>query len=100
MGVLLSELQYLVNFPIIGRAPYCFKIQGQVYYQINEDLYRLENENLQYGQLFIVDPQEAVDYRMAEIMDNLEQMFIECNVICHFRHVRSRVFSQCQVGVL
>ena len=24
----------LVNFPIIGRAPYYFKIQGQVYYEI------------------------------------------------------------------
>ena len=77
----------LVNFPIVGRAPYCFKIQGQVYYQINEALYPSENVNPQYGQLFIVDPQEAVDYRMAsnlgtdrEIMDNLEQMLREYNI--------------------
>ena len=63
------------------------KLQGQVYYQINEALYPSENENPQYGQLFIVDPQEAVDYRMAanlgsgrEIMNNLNQMLGGCNI--------------------
>ena len=77
----------LVNFPIVGRAPYCFKIQGQVYYQINEALYPSENENPQYGQLFIVHFQEAVDYRMAsnlgtdrEIVNNLEEMLREYNI--------------------
>ena len=45
---------YLVNFSIIGRAPYCFKIEGQVNYQINEALYPSENENPQYGQLLLL----------------------------------------------
>ena len=78
----------LVHFPITGRAPYCFKIQGQVYYQINEALYPTENENPRHDQLFIADPQKAVDYRMVdnlgydrEIMDNSEQMLRECNIL-------------------
>ena len=67
--------------PTIGRAPYCFKIQGQIDYQINEALYPSENDDPKYGQLFIVDPQEAIDYRIAayvgadrEIMYSLGQM--------------------------
>ena len=35
---------------------YCFKIQGQIYYQINETLYPSENDYPKYGQLFIVNP--------------------------------------------
>ena len=77
----------VVNISAIGRAPYCFKIQGQIYYQINEALYPSENEYPKYGQLFIVDPQESVDYRMEanlgtdrEIMVNLEQTLRHCNI--------------------
>ena len=55
----------VVDMPTIGRAPYCFKIQGQIYYQINEALYLLENDYPKYGQLFIVDLQETIDYRIA-----------------------------------
>ena len=44
----------VVDMPTIGRAPYCFKIQGQIYYQINEALYPSENDHPKYGQLFIV----------------------------------------------
>ena len=39
-----------------GRAPNCLKIQGQLYYQINNALYPSDNENSLYGQLFIIDP--------------------------------------------
>ena len=52
----------LVNIPS-GRAPYCFKIHGQIYYQINTALYPSENEEPTFGQLFFVDPQEAVVIR-------------------------------------
>ena len=71
----------VVDIPTIGRAPYCYKIQGQIYYQINGALYPSENDDSKNGQLFIVDPQEAIDYRIAanvgtnrEIMYSLEQM--------------------------
>lgn len=46
-------------------APYCFKIQGQIYYQINEAFYPATTDNPTYGQLYIVDPDEAVDHRVS-----------------------------------
>ena len=70
----------VVSISAIGRASYCFKIQGQIYYQINEALNK-------YGQLFMVDPQESLDYRMEanlgtdrEIMVHLEQTLRQCNI--------------------
>ena len=45
-----------VDIPTIGRAPYSFKIQGEINYQINEALYPSENDYPKYGQIFIVDP--------------------------------------------
>ena len=45
----------VVDMPTIGRVLHCFKIQGQIYYQINEALYSSENDYPKYGQLFIVD---------------------------------------------
>ena len=45
-------------------GPYCFKIQGQIYYQINTALYPGENDSPSYDQLFIIDPQEATDIRI------------------------------------
>ena len=47
--------------PTIGRAPYYFKIQRQNDYQIIQVLYPSENDNPKYGQLFIVDRQEAIN---------------------------------------
>ena len=77
----------VVDMPTAGRAPYCFKIQGQIYYQINEALYPSGNDYPKYGQLFIVDPQEAIDYRIAAnagtnrvIMYSLEQMIRQYNL--------------------
>ncbi|KAL7291873.1 hypothetical protein TKK_0014432 [Trichogramma kaykai] len=39
----------LITFQSLRRAPYCFKIQGQIYYQINTALYAAENENPLFG---------------------------------------------------
>ncbi|XP_071582207.1 uncharacterized protein [Temnothorax nylanderi] len=68
-------------------GPYCFKIQGQIYYQINTALYAAQNENPTYGQLFIVDTNEAVDHRLnqnshldLEIVQGFEHLMRECNV--------------------
>ena len=53
-----------------GRSgPYCFKIQGKIYYQINTALYPQDNDCPSYGQLFIIDPLEAIDFRMQQNSD-------------------------------
>lgn len=54
----------LVNFQERRPGPYCFKIHGQIYYQINTALYATQNENPTYGQLFIVDSNEAINHRL------------------------------------
>lgn len=54
----------LVQFNNRRPGPFCFKIQGQIYYQINTALYP-ENDDLpSFGQLFIIDSNEATNYRM------------------------------------
>ncbi|KAF7845680.1 hypothetical protein BT93_L1265 [Corymbia citriodora subsp. variegata] len=74
----------LVKFP--SRGPYCFKIQGQIYYQMNTALYPNTDEQPSYGQLFIYDAEEAIDYRInrnvnsdRSILTYLEQMMRENN---------------------
>jgi len=52
----------LINFQDRRPGPYCFKIQGQIYYQINTALYAAQNESPTYGQLFIVDSNEAINH--------------------------------------
>ncbi|XP_071581098.1 uncharacterized protein, partial [Temnothorax nylanderi] len=68
-------------------GPYCFKIQGQIYYQINTALYAAQNESPVYGQLFIVDSNEAIDHRLKEnlnldfeIVQNLEHIMRNSNI--------------------
>ncbi|XP_058796825.1 uncharacterized protein LOC131667435 [Phymastichus coffea] len=56
----------LVNFQSRRPGPYCFKIHGQIYYQINTSLYPCENENPVYGQLFFVDQEEALNVRKIQ----------------------------------
>ncbi|XP_058791046.1 uncharacterized protein LOC131664174 [Phymastichus coffea] len=56
----------LVNFQTRRSGPYCFKIHGQIYYQMNTALYPSGGENPSYGQLFIIDQNEAVDYRIHQ----------------------------------
>ncbi|XP_044597971.1 uncharacterized protein LOC123274430 [Cotesia glomerata] len=53
----------LTNFSSQRSGPYCFKIQGQIYYQVNTSLYPSSNESPSYGQLFIIDPTESAQYR-------------------------------------
>jgi len=77
----------LVNFSNRRPGPYCFKIQGQIYYQISTALYAAQNENPTYGQLFIIDSNEAINFRLTEnsdldfeIVQNLEHIMRESNV--------------------
>ncbi|KYN18631.1 ATP-dependent DNA helicase PIF1, partial [Trachymyrmex cornetzi] len=54
------------DFSAQRRGPYCFKIQGQIYYQINTALYPTPYEMPSYGQFFIVDNNEAIEYRLHQ----------------------------------
>jgi len=77
----------VVNFSRRRPGPYCFKIQGQIYYQINTALHAAENENPTHGQLFIIDSNKTINCRLKqtsnldlEIVRNLECMMRECNI--------------------
>ncbi|KYN05845.1 ATP-dependent DNA helicase PIF1 [Cyphomyrmex costatus] len=68
-------------------GPYCFKIQGQIYYQINTSLFAGPNEEITNGQLFIIDSNEAIDHRLkknskldVEILQNIEKIMRKYNV--------------------
>jgi len=68
----------LLNFQNRRPGPYCFKIQGQIYYQIN---IAAQNENPTYGQLFIIDVNEVIKYSLTEnsefdleIVQNVERI--------------------------
>lgn len=63
----------LTNFNGRRAGPYCFKIIGDIYYQINPALYPENEDNYKYGQLFILDPVQANRYRM----DNIPGLDIE-----------------------
>ncbi|XP_058810651.1 uncharacterized protein LOC131675629 [Phymastichus coffea] len=72
----------LVHFQMRRSAPYCFIIQEQIYYQINTALYASGDKNPSYGQLFIIDQNEAIDYRMQQNpLIDYELMSILDNII-------------------
>lgn len=77
----------LVNFQSRQPGPYCFKIHGQIYYQIDTALYPGENESPAYGQLFFVDQEEAFNVRQTqnphldqETLTMLDQTIKENNI--------------------
>ncbi|XP_044005453.1 uncharacterized protein LOC122850360 [Aphidius gifuensis] len=78
----------LVNLHANRRpGPYCFKIHGQVYYQMNTSLYPEVNELPSFGQLFIIDQNESTDIRSnnysrlnRDIIDSIDQALRQHNV--------------------
>ena len=79
----------LIDFNVNNRrpGPYCFKIQGQIYYQVNTALYPSKNENPTFGQLFFIDQNEALQHRLSifenldsEILLSLDQMMRDYNI--------------------
>uniref|UniRef100_A0A6V7KNI6 Helitron helicase-like domain-containing protein n=1 Tax=Bracon brevicornis TaxID=1563983 RepID=A0A6V7KNI6_9HYME len=77
----------LVNFSDRRPGPVCFKLHGQVYYQFNRSLYPESNETPTYGQLFIIDPDEATDVRCnlmstlnRDIVDSIDNSLRQCNL--------------------
>ncbi|XP_058805583.1 uncharacterized protein LOC131672400 [Phymastichus coffea] len=77
----------LVDFQQRRPGPYCFKIHGQIYYQINTALYPCLNESPAYGQLFFVDQEEALHVRLSqnphlrqETLTTLDRIIRENNI--------------------
>ncbi|XP_015124926.1 uncharacterized protein LOC107046742 [Diachasma alloeum] len=49
-------------------GPYCFMVQGQIYYQMNTALYPERDDGIpRYGQLFMLDADMANDFRMTDM---------------------------------
>ena len=49
-----------------GRAPYCFRIQGQKYHLIG-DLLPKVGDTPMFSQLYIYDPQNEIDNRINAV---------------------------------
>ena len=71
-------------------GPFCFRIRGQIFYQKNTSLYPADNELPSYGQLFIVDSNEATNYRLhgnnnlnVEILQAIGNAMRQCIVFVH-----------------
>ncbi|XP_044019996.1 uncharacterized protein LOC122860307 [Aphidius gifuensis] len=84
---ILTDL-FTVNFnPNNHSGPYCFKIHGQIYYQLNTSLYPASNDSPAFGQFFIVDQNESSNIRCNEssqldrqIVDAIDKALRECNI--------------------
>ena len=91
--------------PTSNRAPYCFKIQGQIYYQINESLYPSDKDIPKYGQLFIVDSEEAIKYRLVNnpgidnyILNDLENIMRKYNAFAKsYIKMKEDIYRQCKL---
>lgn len=77
----------LVQFNNRRPGPFCCKIQGQIYYQVNTALYPANNELPSFGQLFIIDTNEATDVRLkmnstlnSEILTAIHNVMQQNNV--------------------
>ncbi|XP_051160511.1 uncharacterized protein LOC127290984 [Leptopilina boulardi] len=77
----------LVDFNNTRPGPYCFKIHGQVYYQMNTSIYAEDNSNPSFGQLFIVDQNESTDIRCnqfqtlnRDIINAIDTALRDCNI--------------------
>lgn len=80
----------LVKFNNRRQGPFCFKIQWQIYYQINTSLYPANDELPSFGQLFIVDTNEATNYKMnmnstlhTEILNAIDNAMRQHNIFAN-----------------
>ena len=60
--LLLHLVQILNHSP--GRGPYCFCLHGQTYHHVSS-FHPGDNDARKYGQLYIIDAQEAVQARLV-----------------------------------
>ena len=70
-----------------GHGPYCFRIHGQLYHRTGH-LYAAQGETPVYGQLYIIEGDQAVQHRLEhienvhcspEVMHTLQQVLSECS---------------------
>jgi len=82
-----------------------FKIQDQIYYQINTALYPAFNEMPSYGQLFIVDNNEATECRLyrnsnldKEILNSIDNTMRTNNIFAQsYRMMHEEIQMQQQI---
>ena len=77
----------LENLNAQRKGPFCYKIQRQIYHKINTALYPTLNEQASYGQLFILDSENATECRVKhnenlddELLRILDQIIRENNI--------------------
>lgn len=66
----------MVNFTNRRPGPYCFKILGQLYYKINTALLPTQDKPPRFGQLFIYDSRESLEYRKS-FGEDLDEYVLE-----------------------
>lgn len=71
-------------------GPFRFKIQGQVYYQINTSLYPESLKSPTNGQLLIIESNESSQYRLKNnsqlnliVIQTIENVLRPCNIFVH-----------------
>jgi hypothetical protein len=50
--------------PLQGRGPYTFRLHGQVYHKVGT-LHPSEGQAPRYGQLYIIEGDQAIEHRLA-----------------------------------
>lgn len=59
-----SSCANVVDFLNMRRRPYCFKIQGQIYYQINTSILPKQGAVQNFDQLYFIDKNESIEHRV------------------------------------
>jgi len=75
-------------------GPYCFKIQGELYYLTSAPFLPHSDQTPMYAQIYILDTAEQLNVRRANnnnldpvVMDNLQTMLLDNHpYIGHYRH--------------
>ncbi|KDR02839.1 hypothetical protein L798_05072 [Zootermopsis nevadensis] len=60
----------LMDFGISRPGPYCFKLHGQILYNMNAASFPKDIENATFGQQFMIDEKEAVKQRIENARQN------------------------------
>ncbi|XP_033219995.1 uncharacterized protein LOC117174756 [Belonocnema kinseyi] len=97
----------LVNFNNNRRAGrFCLEIFSQVYYQINTSLYPSVDHSPSYGQLFIIDENEATNIRCnhtstlnLDVTNDIDNALRECNVFSKSYQICTRNYKKTIVEV-
>lgn len=83
----------LVNFHGQRAGPYSFKIRGQIYNQINTALHSQSGKAAKYGQLFILDANEANQERIQAMPNLNEELLLIIDKIMRMHNVFAKSYT-------